>query len=66
MDKRDSNGFFSMPVDDHYINMIVVCLSVHLSVTGGQQKRFDHKKQEAVSLAIEQQRLQLGDLSERQ
>ena len=32
-----------------------------MTVAGYQQKRFNLKKQEAVSLATEQQRLQLGD-----
>ena len=44
----------------HYIKILVV----HPSVTGGQRKRFDVEQQETVSLAIEQQRLQLGDLCE--
>ena len=37
-----------------------------LSVTGGQQKRFDLKTQEAVYLAIEHLKVELGDLCERQ
>ena len=45
-----------------YIKILVV----RPSVTGGQRKQFDLKKQEVVSLAIEQQRLQLDDLCERQ
>ena len=32
--------------------------------TEGQRKRFDLEAEDAVSLAIEQQRLQLGDLCE--
>ena len=43
-----------------------VCPSVRLSVTGGQQKQFGPEKQEAVSLATEQQKLELGNLCERQ
>ena len=42
-----------------------VCLSVCPSVTGGHRKRFDPEKQEAVSLAIEQQKLELGNLCDR-
>ena len=41
-------------------------LSVHLSVTGGQRKRFDPETQETVSLVIECKKLELGDLCERQ
>ena len=41
---------------------VVVCPSV----TGGQQKRFDLEQQEAVSLIIERQMLQLGYLCEHQ
>ena len=50
----------------YIIIAIIKILVVRPSVTGGQQKRFDLEKQETVSLAIEQQRLQLGDLCERQ
>ena len=46
----------------HYTKIIVVRLCVCPSVTGGHRKRFDPEKQEAVSLAIEQQKLELGNL----
>ena len=49
-----------------YTKIIVVCPCVRPSVTGGQWKQFDLEKQEAIFLAIEQQRLQLGYLCERQ
>ena len=53
----------------HYTKIIVVrlcvCLSVCPSVTGGQRKQFDPEKQEAISLAIEQQKLELGNLCDR-
>ena len=45
---------------------IYSCLSVCLSVTGGQRKRFDCETQEAVHLAIERLKLELGDLCEQQ
>ena len=49
----------------HYTKVIVVRLCVCPSVTGGHRKRFDPEKQEAVSLAIEQQKLELGNLCDR-
>ena len=36
------------------------------SVTGGQRKQFDLKKQGTVSLAVEGKKLEIGDLCERQ
>ncbi len=54
----------------HYIKIIVVRLcvrpSVRPSVTGDQRTRFDPEKQEAVSLAIERQKLELGIPCDRQ
>ena len=56
--------------DTSFSIMIVVRLcvrpSVRPSVTGGQRKRFDPEKQEAVSLAIERQKLELGNPCDRQ
>ena len=49
----------------HYTKIIVVRLCVCPSVTGGHRKRFDPEKQEAVSLAIEQPKLKLGNLCDR-
>ena len=46
----------------HHIYKIIV---VRPSVTGGQRKRFDFETQEAVYLAIERWKLELGDLCER-
>ena len=37
----------------HYIKTIVVCLSICLSITGGQQKQSDLEIQDAASLATE-------------
>ena len=52
----------------HYTKIIFVRPSarpsVCLSVTGGQRKRFDPETQEAVSLAIQCKKLELGDLCE--
>ena len=45
---------------NHYTKVMVVCPSV----TGGQQKRFDLRKQEVVPLAVESLKLELGDLRE--
>ena len=42
------------------------CVSVRPSITGGQRKRFDPETQDAVSLAIERQKLEPGNLCERQ
>ena len=58
----------------HYIKILVVrlcirpsvCPSVRPSVMEGQWKRFDPEKQEAVSLAIERQKLELGNHCDRQ
>ena len=50
----------------HYTKFIFVHLSIRLSVTGGQRKRFDPEAQVAVSLAIEHKKLELGGLCERQ
>ena len=51
-------------------NTVVVRLcvrpSVRPSVTEGQRKRFDPEKQEAVSLAIERQELELSNPCDRQ
>ena len=43
-----------------YYKIRVVCLSI----TEGQWKRFDLEAQEAVSLAIEHSKLDVGDLRE--
>ena len=40
---------------------IVVCPSVHLSIKEGKQKQFDLETQDAVSLAADGYRLELGD-----
>ena len=54
----------------HYTKIIVVRpsvrLSVRLSVTEGQRKRFDLETPAAVSRAVERRKLELGDLYERQ
>ena len=54
------------PLACHYIKFIVVCACMRVCVMGGQRKQFDPEAEDAVSLAIDQQRLQLGDLCERQ
>ena len=46
-----------------YYKIIVVCACVH---DGRSGKRFDPEAGDTVSLAIDKQRLQLGDLCERQ
>ena len=50
---------------DHCISNFS-CVSVRPSVTGGQRKRFDLETQDAVSLAVELQKVEMGSLYERQ
>ena len=45
--------------------MCMPCLSVHPPVTEIQRKQFDFETQEAVSLATERKKLELGDFCER-
>ena len=51
-----------MASDMHVVRLCVASPSD----TEGQQKRFDPEKQEAVSLTIEQQKLELGNPCDRQ
>ena len=45
----------------HYdIKIIVVCPCIHLSVMEGQQKQFDLKTQDAVTVAVERKKLEIG------
>ena len=50
-------SIYGQTVQYHYTKIIFV----RSSVTGGQRKRFNPETQEAVSLAIERTKLELGD-----